>query len=261
LYVHVETALSTLDGDARRLWSDAASRRVALERILVSWEQAHPDLDRQVAVVDDAVAAGLNAAGLPRGPIRGVRIEAAFRFTAGRKDPDCWVVFNGHVMRDIVRVRNAADDFWRTWVHESIHGRRPSAAGAAGEARLALGIEEGLVEGLARLVVRDMAGMLISERSYAYYVAAYETLAAAIGVNAAAIWRALWPEPTGGVRAAFAGVVDRVRHQVGIAPLRPVQSARLRAVADRAFATSRRDTPTSAATRDAMLDLWRIALA
>jgi hypothetical protein len=150
-----------------------------------------------------------------------------------------------------------ADDLVRTWTHESLHARQPFDLGAPEEVRLFQGYEEGLVELLARLVVRDMYGLHPLERSYEYYVAAYETLAQVAQVSADALCRSLWLCPTGSVRRNFVDSLDSTRHErIGLL-LSIGQRARLRAAADQVFATSRRgDVPG----RDAMLAMWRIAL-
>jgi hypothetical protein len=249
--------LRGLPDEALQIWANRGVRNSALNAIVDAWQRESPDLDGLVGRVDAAVAAGMKSLGLPRGTVLGVRIEASLRFSAGRKHPDCWLVINGRVMRDIVRVHGDGDDFLRTWVHESLHARQPYSPNAANEARLYQGYEEGMVEGLARLIVRDRAGLRPLERSYTFYVAAYEAVATVAGVRADTLWRALWLFPAGEVRAAFVDAVDTARREASGRLLTMEQRSRLRAVADRLFATSRRDELPA---RDVMLALWRIAL-
>src|SRR5438128_2254734 len=64
----------------------------------------------------------------------------------GRKLPDCRMVFNGEAMRQVVRIQREPDDFFRTWVHESLHARQPFAPGAAEQYLRYAGYEEGMVE-------------------------------------------------------------------------------------------------------------------
>jgi hypothetical protein len=125
------------------------------------------------------------------------------------------------------------------------------------EARLHCGYEEGMVEGLARFVVRDAAGLRPLERSYAYYVAAYETLASLIGVEVTAVWRRLWRFPAGQARQAFVDEIAAALRASSQEPFTADQRRRLAGAADQLFATTRRDYPVA---RDAMLALWRMAL-
>jgi hypothetical protein len=199
----------------------------------------------------------LGTLGLPRGPVASVQIVTAQLFWTGRKHPDCRLLFDGPTIRHIVRVEGNDDDLLRTWTHESLHARLPYDTDAADEAARHRGFEEGLVEGLARTVVRDAAGLHPLERSYAYYVAAYETLASALGIDPMLLWRRLWRFPTGRVRAVFASEVENALSAAAKPPLAAGQRRRLAAVADRLFASSRRDYPVS---RDAMLAVWRTAI-
>jgi hypothetical protein len=106
-----------------------------------------------------------------------------------------------------VRADGAPDDVVRTWLHESIHARRPFAPTYRDESRLAAGYEEGPAEGLARRIMRAQPGMQTIEHAYGRYVAAYETLAARLPCAPDLLWRHLWQSPAGAVRHAFPGVV------------------------------------------------------
>jgi hypothetical protein len=240
-----------------RLWSDAAERHKAFEDILRAWETDAPELAAAVARVDIAVEAGLAALGLPRGPVRDVRVEPSVGLSAGRKQPDCSLVFAAQVMREIVRVQRQPDDFFRTWVHESLHARQPYSSHAAIEYRQHRGYEEGMVEGLARLATRDKAGMRPLELSYAFYVGAYRTLAVVVGTDVERLWRGLWAYRTGEVRVAFGRVVDAAVQAATGRPMTPPQYARLQTAADRLFGTPRSgDRPNESA----LVALWRAAL-
>lgn len=249
--------LGRLRGDALHIWSDPTVRHEALEAIVVSWERGSIDLDRRVSRVDRAIIAGLRAGGLPRGPVLSVAIVPGLPLWAGRKLPSCHLFLSGERMREMVRVRHESDDVIRTWVHESLHARQPYSPAAETEIRPYQGYEEGMVEGLARLVTRDLAGMHPLELSYAYYVAAYEGLADAVGVDVEVVWRSLWLYRTGEVRAVFADVVDQLRRQAGRQPLTEAQRTRVLGAGDTLFASTRRLSPPA---RGAAAALWRVAL-
>jgi hypothetical protein len=207
--------LSTLRGDALRIWSDAGVRREALEAVVAAWDERLPDLEARVHRVDEAVVAGLRALGLPRGDVRGVYLEATGRARAGRKLADCRIVLDGDVMRHVVLVQRQPDRAFRTWIHESLHARRAYHPAASSEYLRHPGYEEGMVEGLARFVTRDMAGMEVGDVSYDYYVAAYRALSIVVGAEPQALWRTLWTRRAGEARAAFVDAVDEFRRGVG----------------------------------------------
>lgn len=203
--------------------------------------------------VDDAVVVGLQALGFPRGPVRRVLIEGGLG-PYGRKEPDCTLVLYGDQMRTLIADPRGSDSTFRTWVHESIHARQPYVQGYEREYLPNRGYEEGLAEGLARWVVRDMARMAPRQVSYQYYVVAYQALAKAFGLEVDQLWRRLWMQPLGAVRLAFADVVND-RRQEKIQPALTVpQFVRLQGVADQLFDFARRDwTPNE----DAMMATWR----
>jgi hypothetical protein len=231
-------------------------RHEALNAILAGWEQGTPDLADRVRRVDDAIVVGLRALGFPRGPVRAVEILSVARPWAGRKQPDCRLLLNGEVMRHTVRMQHQPDDFFRTWVHESLHARGPWAPGAAEQYLHYAGYEEGMVEGLARLLTRNRAAMRPLERAYRYYVVAYRTLASVAGVEVETLWRHLWQSMPGDVRTSFAGAVSTLREQVGIERLSTDQRDRISAVADQLFSLSRQDDNPA---ERVMMELWRIA--
>jgi hypothetical protein len=256
-YPHLAPELRALAGDALRLWGDADERQRALEDILRAWEAGSPDLERLVARVDDAVAMGLGAIGLPRGPIRAVRIEQAGSRWFGRKHPDCTLFVAGDGLRFMIHVRAQPDSMWRTWVHESIHARQAYSPRAGDEYRLTPGYEEGLVEGLTQITTRDHAGIAIVAGRFDYYVQAYRTLIRALELEVNDVWRALWQYPAGEVRAALLTTVERIRRGSGGPDLTASHRRRLTAIADQLFGVARaRGEPDERA----MMALWEVAL-
>ncbi len=101
------------------------------------------------------------------------------------------------------------------------------------------GYEEGLVEGMARLICRDMAGMNPVQVSYDYYVTAYRALALVLETSVERLWRELWQHPTGAVRAAFVDVVDRAQRRRPGESLTSAERSRLAGQADAMFGTDR----------------------
>lgn len=251
---HLDPALQVLQDDARAIWGDAHVRYDALAAIVTAWERDDGIALREALIwVDDAVVAGLRVLGLPRGPVRRLRFEITGRGWRGRKLPDCDLVFDAGAVQQAIRRLRLPDDGFRTWVHESIHARQLLAPRYQAESRLALGYEEGLAEGLARLVAHHRAGMAIREQSYNLYVAAYETLAEALGVSAERLWRELWNSAPGEVRYAFLGVVEQAR---GHLTTRQRQS--LRGRADVVFSTPR--AGEQVVDREALAQAWQRTL-
>jgi hypothetical protein len=254
-YPHLAPELRTLAGDALHLWGDAAERHRALAAILDAWETGRPDLDALVARVDAAVVAGLAALGLPRGPVRAVRVVNAATRWLGQKVPDCTLLLAGDSLHQLLRSDAAPDAIFRTWVHESIHARQPYVPGARVEQRSARGYEEGMVEGLARFVTQQKAGMHPAGSSYAYYVQAYAALGRILNLEVEALWSRLWHYPTGNVRAAFVATVDDC---CGVAlGLTGAHHRRLQTVADTVFCSSRAGARPDP---NALVDLWRTVL-
>lgn len=73
----------------------------------------------------------------------------------------------------------------KTWVHESIHARQLYVPGHTREYSQFSGYEEGLAEGLARLIVQGKAGMVPPGQSYRWYVEAYRGAAGVFGIDEA----------------------------------------------------------------------------
>jgi hypothetical protein len=209
-----------------------------------------------ILMVDRAVVAILDRVGLPRGrQVRGPIVEPVGRGWAGRKAPDCRLLIDTETFRALDGVVRA-DSLLKTWLHESIHGRRPYASGFAEEWRLHRGFEEGLAEGLARSIAAelDLNPVLAS---YSLYVAAYRSLAAALDVPVYQIWRRLWELAAGGVATRFmAGIEDVIARHDGH-PLTPFQRVRLFARARTMFATS---NSVQSPDEDTLLRDWREVL-
>jgi hypothetical protein len=210
-----------------------------------------------VGRVDAAVSAGLQAAALPRGPVRAVRIEETARAWLGRKERDCTLLLAGDGLRWMVESQGQADRSFQTWVHESLHARQLHSVRAASEYRAHTGYEEGMVEGLARLVLSQMARMPLLGGEFEYYVQGYQALAVATGVDVERIWRALWQYPPGAVRAEFPDVVASLAAGRGQARWESPRRRRLQAMADQIFGSSRaRARPDTGILRT----MWEAAL-
>jgi hypothetical protein len=234
------------------VWGDAEERRRVLEAVVSAGKPTARTIER----VDRAVVEGLEVIGLPRGPVREVRIEDARIGLAGRKEPDCSIALAGDGLRHVVRNRNRPDTAFRTWVHESLHARQPYAVGAWSEYRRFEGYEEGLAEGLARVICREKAGMNPIQVSYDYYVAAYRALALAFETSVERLWRELWQHATGAVRAAFVDVVDAAHRRQSGTALRATERSRLAGQADAIFGTDRlRNRPDESV----LVQTWRLA--
>ena len=116
-----------------------------------------------------------------------------------------------------------------------------------------------MVEGLARLVTRDKAGMDPAETSYAYYVAAYRALARAGDLDVGELWMALWQHPTGTIRVKFVNTIDILRRSSSGAPLTAAQQVRLQGIADQVFGSQRVDFSTDGGMESTLTSLWKAA--
>ncbi len=181
-YPQLAPELRALSGDALLLWGDAGERRRALEAILQAWESGSPDLRAAVERVDQAVAGGLAAVRLPRGPVRDIEIPQDVGW-AGQKTPSSILRLSGRFLDQALRLDRRPEAIFKTWVHESLHARQSYAPDVATEYSLRRGYEEGMVEGLARVLTRDRAGIDPPGTSYNYYVAAYRSLAMAFEIQ------------------------------------------------------------------------------
>lgn len=248
--------LRALPDAVGRFWTDAEARLQALQSLVQALDQDEHALADAVRRVDDAVVAGLQALGLPRGPVRAVQIERAPQPWAGRKARDCTVHLTERSLRDHL-TRDRPDEIVRTWVHESLHARRLYAPGHASEYRTTPGYEEGLAEGLARYALQDRAGIATTSRSYEYYVTAYRALADALQIDADLLWRALWLLAPGEVRARFPSVVGELGVRQGFRSSTPLRLARLGGMGDTVFGASRRERVPDTLE---LMRLWRLVL-
>jgi hypothetical protein len=198
--------------------------------------------------VDDAVVAGLTALRFPRGPVRAVRVERVGRAWLGRKVSDCAILFDDLVLARLTG-RDRADRLFKTWLHESLHARALPVLGVAAERRDFRGYEEGLAEGIARLITHEKAAIPHFEAAYTYYVEAYRTLAVVLGLDLETLWRQLWTYAPGAVRDGLTTLVDQY---VGTASRTPAM-----ALADAFFDTGRlADEPDP----DVMLRAWTVVI-
>jgi hypothetical protein len=228
------SGLRTLSPDALRLWGDPSERGRAIDAILSAWQAADPALTSTVKRIDDAVVEGLRALALPRGLVLSVSIDLVGRGWLGRKLQDSNMVFDGLVIAALPP-SDRPDTVYKTWIHESLHARGAVPAPRTRDSVTFPGYEEGMVEGLARLITRDMAGMRPTESAHTPYVQAYQTLAQVIGCSAEQLWRALWRYPRGYVHTAFADTIDQICITLKGTPLTALQRNQLRGTANDLF--------------------------
>jgi len=251
-YRHLAPPLRLLPEDALRIWGDAEERERALQVILDALD-GRGDLRAAVQRVDGAIEQGLAAVGLPRGPVPAVLLEAGQPPWAGLTDADATIHLAGAALR-AVKSRGAPDEFFRTWVHESLHARGPRLAVAE---TATPGYEEGMAEGLARRMLLKHASVPRIEGSFDHYVAGYETLSEVLGLDEEHLWRRLWEAPRGEVRARFVSAIEELRSAGGRGTLGVKQQARLQGAADSIFLRERaHDRPNP----DQLSTLWRLVL-
>jgi hypothetical protein len=255
-YPHLASELQTLSGDALHLWGDAAERHRALGAILIAWDAGSPELPAAVERVDSAVEAGLRVLGLPRGPIRGVRLEPGLRW-AGKKDQDCTLNLSVSAIREYLARKRLPDAVFRTWVHESLHARRVFAPDYRLEYARFSGYEEGLVESLARSILGQQANVTSIGGTFEYPVVAYRALAVTLGIDVDELCRRLWQVRPGEVRAALWGVVSDLCRERNGSELTADQRVKLRGLADAVFQSDRSGTSPDMAQ---LTRTWRLVL-
>lgn len=229
--------VSNLSPATRRLVDDAGLR-ARLTSTLLQSEPSSSDAEGARDAIDAAVVEILEVAGLPRGPVIGPFVERFNRGWFGRKMEDCSLLIDLE-MFSILPEDARPDSLLRTWIHESLHARQPYSPGFRREWSEASGFEEGMVEGLTRLIVVEGLGLLPGIVSYDFYVATYRTLATVLGLDTERLWRALWMYPVGGVRERFLSVIERLLEEQAQRPLSVGPRARLSAGALRYFSTGR----------------------
>lgn len=249
-------ALQALRGESRDLWCSADVRRAALENIAGLWTMGETMEALEAArAVDTSVADGLRALGFSRGPVV-VQIAAQSRGEHGVKTHTCVLVISVNYLIGMLRSGGKPDSVFRTWVHESIHARIPFPASFyEDEWKRWKGYEEGLAEGLARLITRNWARMDPLNLAYDGYVRAYRALARALGVDIGLIWGSLYGHRNGQVRDRLPTVVGRVRSDAGGRLLDP---SRVLSVADELFDSARDESVVRSSD---MVNRWRWALA
>jgi hypothetical protein len=246
--------LRGLSAAARQIWEDPAHRRrIILEILDAEMAGDVVRLSQGLSEIDAAVTEALTLLGLPRGPVNGpfaVRTSAY----AGIKRPECTLEISITSARAIVDLERGSDSMLRTWVHESIHGRRAYADDHLAEYRAWKGYEEGLAEGLARIVTRGRAGLDPFQPTYQYHVAVYETLAEAADIEYETLLRTLWQQPIGRVRGALVDAVDAGRQARALPDLTEAQRAAIASVADSQFISTNENRVPS---RQVIMRLWR----
>ncbi|MBT9260268.1 MAG: hypothetical protein KM310_11055 [Clostridiales bacterium] len=105
---------------------------------------------------------------------------------------ECPIVINRAWLADCVYGRASVDEFIHTWVHESLHARGLASDLAILEYNQFPGYEEGVVDGLSRLVMKKLTKYERQEHPYDSYVAAMEGLAEALGMKPEELLRKLW---------------------------------------------------------------------
>jgi hypothetical protein len=154
-------------------------------------------------------------------------------------------------------VERQPDRVVHTLMHESLHARAPAAPTRAAEAAQWKGYQEGMVEGLARLVTGAGAGLRVLDPSYDFYVASYRALAFVAALDVEELLRALWQARPGQVRVRFAVAVDNLRQRRGVPALDAERLRRLGGMGDRVFAGDRsRDPPDERA----LVQRWELVL-
>jgi hypothetical protein len=247
-----------LSGDTLRFWGEAAQRRRLLRAIIVA-----PDLparDRALRTVDDAIAQGLAALGFRRAPIRSLVLATSGRpGMAGLKYVTCDLRLSESMIRREVSPGGAPDGVVETWIHESVHGRRfPWGPNARTESSFP-GFEEGLAEGVTRLV-SQMASFVPGLPVYGRYVQTYEELAFILGVSSETLYRRMYRLANGAVMDGFASEIDALRGLTGSPPLTVEQRGRLNRAARRLFDSVYQQDPASARVRSSIRQTWRRAL-
>ena len=248
--------LAALDDRSRSLWADEVALRRSIEDIVVGYDLRRGDLDQRIAVVDTAVREALAAVGLPRGQVDAILVRRGVRAN-GAKLPNCTLEVSLDYLRAMIGTYHDPASALKTWVHESMHARRPFSDDWHAEWTPFPGYEEGMADGLARTMFALHSPLRPSVHSYEWYVGAYRSLAAALDVAPDLLWRALWAAPLGRVRTQFGIVLSRFETLVPGVSLSQRRITALSETADFLFA---RDFLEDAGDPMACDALWREAL-
>ena len=200
------------------------------------------------------------ALGLPRAPIRSLTLVMPSRqAVAGRKYATCDLQIAFPTLSRELGPGGAPDAIVETWIHESVHGRHfPWGPNARGEVAFQ-GFEEGLAEGVTRLLSRQ-AGFVPGLPTYGRFVQTYERLAYVLAVSPETIYRRLYDLPNGSVMDGFTFEIDAIRVASGEPPMTPAQRGRLDRTARRMFVRAYVDDPASAQRQGSIRRAWRRAL-
>lgn len=153
----------------------------------------------------------------------------------------------------------APDTIVETWIHESVHGRHlPWGPNARAELSFP-GFEEGLAEGVTRMLSRQ-AGFTPALPTYGRYVQTYEELAYVLGVSPEMIYRGLYRLANGSVMDGFVSELDAIRQTAGMPAMTQEQRGRLDHTARQLFDLAYEQQPASARSRAPIRRAWRRAL-
>ncbi|MBT9260159.1 MAG: hypothetical protein KM310_10495 [Clostridiales bacterium] len=198
-----------------RFWADRAYRGRLLADLYRALQSGDKAATRAaIQSIDNAVVYALERAGLPRGPVADVIVaspaeEPSLQGAAGVKQPECRIMINSFRVKRAIEGLIDLDDVLRTWIHESIHARQPFSAGWSGGYGPYPGYEEGMVDGLARILVRRLTGFRVAyDHPYDNYVNAMTGFARALGMKPEDLMRRLWIQPIGLVRAELERVIE-----------------------------------------------------
>jgi hypothetical protein len=215
---------------------------------------------RALRAVDDAVTAGMAALGFPRAPVRSLSLMLPqFPGQMGIKLATCDLQIALPSLRNALAPGGFPDEVVETWIHESVHGRlAPWSSGLHAE-RPFRGFEEGLAEGITRMV-SQRAGFIPGLPTYGRYVQTYEVLADVLGMAADAIYRRLYALPYGSVMNGFSAEIDALHEGIGAPRFNQEQRGRLERAARRLFDIAYQQAPASGVARGSIRRSWRRAL-
>lgn len=247
--------IDSLTGDAFRFWSDPTHRERMLRDILEA--RGREARARALRAVDDAITQGMTALGFPRAPIRSLSLVALSRpAIAGQKYSTCELQIAYPALQRELGPGGAPDAIVETWIHESVHGRHVPWGPNARIEFAWRGFEEGLAEGVTRLMSRQ-AGLTPGLPTYGRYVQTYEELAHVLGVSAEVVYRKLYVLANGSVMDGFVPEIDAIRQATGTPPMTPEQHGRLERTAKRLFDLAYERDPASARLRTPIRRSWR----
>jgi hypothetical protein len=153
----------------------------------------------------------MGALAFDRAPINGIGVRRLA--SLGLKRPTCELELDILQFRRALTVTQQPDSIVETWIHESAHGRRnPWAVDYQREQASWLGYEEGLAEGMTRVMIQR-GGLSPGAQAYVRYYRAYELLADVLQVTPEEMYLLLWSHEPGTIRRAFTDVVSELYHR------------------------------------------------